>query len=155
MSDQCPYWEDFKVGDTFEFSGAAITKAEIIEYASEYDPQPFHLDEEAAKSSLLGGLAASGWHSCARLMRLLYDTYLKDAHHLGSPGINEVRWKAPVRPGDEFHVKRTVLDTRSIPGHSDRGMVRVMFDVKNQHGNDLMTMDCYALYLRRNSAGVN
>lgn len=149
MSDGCRYWEDFKVGDVFEFSGQPITKDEIIEFAETYDPQPHHLDEEAAKTTILGTLSASGWHSCALLMKLICDTYLNEAEHIGSPGVNEVRWRRPTVPGDIFHVKRTVVSTKRIPGQDDRGMVQVFFDVKNQEGNPLMTMDCLALYRRR------
>ena len=153
MTDGCPYWEDFKVGDVFEFSGPPVTKAEIIEFASVYDPQPHHLDEEAAKASILGELCASGWHSCAMLMKLICDTYLNEAEHIGSPGVDEVRWKRPVVPGDCFHVTRTVKKVRSVPGQGDRGLVQVVFDVQNQTGKPLMTMDCMALYRRRNPIG--
>lgn len=150
MSDGCKYWEDFHAGDVFEFKGKPVTKEEIIEFAEIYDPQPHHLDEEAAKETLLGTFCASGWHSCAMLMRLIYDTYLNEAEHIGSPGVNEVRWRRPVVPGDIFHVKRTVKSVKSIPGQGDRGMLQVLFDVQNQDGKPLMTMDCLALYRRRN-----
>lgn len=150
MSDGCKYWEDFHAGDVFKFKGKPVTKEEIIEFAEIYDPQPHHLDEEAAKETLLGTFCASGWHSCAMLMRLICDTYLNEAEHIGSPGVNEVRWRRPVVPGDIFHVKRTVKSVKSIPGQGDRGMVQVLFDVQNQDGKPLMTMDCLALYRRRN-----
>ena len=153
MSDGCIYWEDFRVGDVFEFSGPEITKEEIIEFASEFDPQPHHLDEEAAKASVLGALCASGWHSCSMLMALICETYLTKSKHLGSPGMKEVRWISPVFPGDRFCVKRTVLSTRRVPKQPDRGMVQVLFEVKNQDGRGLMTMDCYALYERRDAEG--
>lgn len=153
MSDGCTYWEDFHVGDVFEFQGPKITKEEIIEFATEFDPQPHHLDEEAAKKSILGGLCASGWHTCSLLMGLICRTYLTKSKHLGSPGMKEVRWIAPVFPGDNFVVKRTVLSTRPVPGKTDRGMVQVLFEVRNQDGRDVMTMDCYALYARRLSDG--
>ncbi len=152
MTDGCRYWEDFHVGDVFEFTGEPVTKDEIIEFAQEYDPQPHHLDEELAKNTLLGTLCASGWHSCTMLMRLLCDTYLNEAEHIGSPGVNEVRWRSPVEPGDIFHVKRTVLNVRPVAGQPDRGMVQCFFDVRNQQGRELMTMDCFALYRRRDRA---
>ena len=156
MSDGCPFWEDFKVGDVFEFEGLPITKDEIFEFAREYDPQAIHLDEDLAKDSILGGLSASGWHNCARLMRLICNTYLCGSGHLGSPGVDEVRWKGPVRPGDRFLVKRTVKSARPVPGQTDRGMVQTYFEVNAQDGRPLMTMDCFALYKRRNqSQGVN
>jgi acyl dehydratase len=152
MSDGCPYWEDFNIGDVFEFEGPPLTKKEIFEFASNYDPQPIHLDEEMAKNSILGGLSASGWHSCARLMRLICDTYLCETEHIASPGVEEVRWISPVRPGDRFMVKRTVKNVRSVPGQSDRGLVQAFFEVHAQDGRALMTMDCLALYKRRTPA---
>lgn len=155
MSDGCKYWDDFTVGDVFEFQGTPVTKEEIIEFAELYDPQPHHLDEEAAKETILGTFCASGWHSCAMLMRLICDTYLNEAEHIGSPGVNEVRWRKPIVPGDIFHVKRTVKAVKTVPGQGDRGMVQVFFDVQNQNGKPLMTMDCFALYRRREpQAGV-
>lgn len=153
MSDGCKYWEDFRVGDVFEFKGKPVTKEEIIEFAEVYDPQPHHLDEEAAKESILGTFCASGWHSCAMLMRLICDTYLNEVEHIGSPGVNEVRWRKPIVPGDIFHVKRTVKAVKGVPGQGDRGMVQVFFDVQNQHGKPLMSMDCFALYRRRQPLG--
>ena len=149
MTDGCRYWEDFSVGDVFEFTGPPVTKDEIIEFASQYDPQPHHLDEEAAKETILGELCASGWHSCAMLMRLICDTYLNEAEHIGSPGVEEVRWQRPVVPGDCFHVKRTVTKVRAIPGQGDRGLVQVIFAVTNQNEKPLLTMDCLALYRRK------
>lgn len=149
MSDGCRYFEDFKVGDVFEFTGQPVTKDEIIEFATMYDPQPHHLDEEAAKQSILGELCASGWHTCSMLMRLICDTYLNEAEHIGSPGVGEVRWRRPTVPGDIFHVKRTVKSVKAIPDQADRGLVQVFFDVQNQNGKPIMTMDCLALYRRR------
>lgn len=149
MSDGCRYFEDFRPGDVFEFSGQPVTKEEIIEFATEYDPQIHHLDEELAKDTILGKFCASGWHSCAMLMRLICDTYLNQQEHIGSPGIHEVRWRTPVEPGDVFHVKRTIKSARAVPGQLDRGLVRVYLDVKNQEGRPLLTMDCSALYRRR------
>lgn len=154
MSDGCRYFEDFSVGDTFEFKGKPVTREEIIEFAEEFDPQPHHLDEELAKDSILGVFCASGWHSCAMLMRLICDTYLNGQEHLGSPGIHEVRWRTPVEPGDIFYVKRTIKAAKTIPGQPDRGLVRVKLDVKNQEGRPLLIMDCSALYRRRQIAEV-
>ena len=92
------FWEDFTVGETVAFGHKQVTREEIIAFASEFDPQPFHLDEAAARETLLGGLAASGWHSCAMLMRLICDDYLSEAAGMGGPGVEDVRWLKPVRP---------------------------------------------------------
>ncbi|MEI9982909.1 MAG: MaoC/PaaZ C-terminal domain-containing protein [Aliidongia sp.] len=86
------YWEDFKVGDVRESRRDPVTKAEIVEFAAEFDPQPFHLDQAAAEASLLGGLCASGWHTCAMVMRMMCDAYILDSASLGAPGVEEVRW---------------------------------------------------------------
>ena len=108
------YWEDFKVGERIVVGTVGVDRDEVIEFASRYDPQPFHVDEEAAKQSIYGGLIASGWHSCALIMRLISDSYMLEAASLGSPGVENVRWPKPVRPGD----------TLTAYQH-DRGIARV------------------------------
>ena len=96
------HWEDFAPGQMTEFGPRLITREEIIAFAAEFDPQPMHLDEEAASASLLGGLAASGWHSCCLLMRMISDWQLADSSFMGAPGIEEVKWLAPLRPGERL-----------------------------------------------------
>ena len=93
------YFDDFAVGDHFFLGSYVLSKEEIIAYAREFDPQPFHLDEEAARASMLGGLCASGWHGCAILMRLFYEGLLKSSASMGSGGVDEVRWVKPIFPG--------------------------------------------------------
>src|SRR5438067_701778 len=107
------YFEDFQVGQVIELGSRQITEPEIITFASEYDPQPFHLDHEKGKASLFGGLAASGWHTGALMMRMLVDTVLNNAISMGSPGVDELRWYKPVFPGDTLRARMTILESRA------------------------------------------
>ena len=104
------YWEDFKAGDTAPIGQVQISKEDMIAFATAYDPQRFHIDEEAAKHSIFGGLIASGWHTCALVMRMMVDAYLRDSASLGAPGVENVRWLKPVRPGDTIRAQRHVVD---------------------------------------------
>ena len=104
------YFEDFEEGQVYELGEKTLTKEEIVAFAREYDPQPFHVDEEAAKGSAFGGLIASGWHTAAIFMRLYADAVLSRAESMGSPGVEELRWLKPVRPGDTLSARLTVLD---------------------------------------------
>lgn len=143
------YFEDFTPGQVIELGSRTISKESIVAFAREFDPQPFHVDEEAAQRSIYGGLLASGWHSAALLMRLLYDGLLKDAASLGSPGVDELRWLRPVRPGDTLSVRMTVLE--SIPSRSkpDRGLIRSLTEMRNQHGEVVLTVRGLSLLGRR------
>jgi acyl dehydratase len=134
------YWEDFAVGSVAHYGPRPITREEIIDFASEFDPQPMHLDDAAARASMLGGLAASGWHSCALLMRLMVDGLLRDAHSLGSPGVEEVQWLRPVRPGDHLTARSTVLETRASRSRPDLGLVKLRCELLDQHGAIAMSM---------------
>jgi len=105
------YWEDIKAGEVIELGRRAVTKEAILTFAREFDPQPFHADEAAAQRTIWGGLIASGWHTGSMLMRLFYDGFLKDTVSLGSPGIDELKWLKPVRPGDTLSGRLTILET--------------------------------------------
>jgi acyl dehydratase len=130
------YYEDFVPGSTFEFGGEReITKEEIIRFASVYDPQPFHLDEEAARHSLLGGLCASGWHTGCLAMRLSYDHWINRTASMGAPGIDEMRWEKPLRPGDRLFGRRTILHKRVSRTRPDMGLVAMSIDIFNQAGD--------------------
>lgn len=146
-----PRWsfDDVKVGQVLQLGSRTITRDEIIAFAREFDPQPFHLDEEAAKASIYGGLLASGWHTAAILMRLLYDGFVKDAASMGSPGVDEVRWLKPVRPGDTLTARFTVLETIPSRSKPDRGIVRSLSEMLNQHGETVLTMKGMSLLGRR------
>ncbi len=132
-----------------ELGSRTITKEAIIAFAKEFDPQVFHVDEEAAKQTIYGGLLASGWHTGALLMRLLYDGLVARTASLGSPGIDELRWLKPVRPGDTLSGRMTVLE--SIPSRSkpDRGVVRSLMELRNQHGEVVLTVKGLSLLGRR------
>lgn len=143
------HWEDFVAGSVAEFGPRLVTREEILAFATEFDPQPFHLDEAAAKATLLGGLSASGWHTCAVLMRIMCDGFLLDSTSWGSPGVDEVKWLAPVRPGDRLTVRRTVLDTRASQSRPEMGLVKFRFELFNGDGVRVMTLTCTNMFGRR------
>ena len=143
------YFEDFPPGDVRESKPRAVTRNEIVAFARQFDPQPFHTDEAAARRTIYGGLLASGWHTAAIVMRLLWDTVLKDAASLGSPGVDEVRWLKPVRPGDTLRARFTVTGARPSSRRPDRGVVHSLSEVFNQHGELVMTIRGLGLYARR------
>lgn len=145
------YWEDFSVGQVIKFGTRAVPREEIIEFARHYDPQPFHTDEEAAKDSIYGGLIASGWHTCALMMRLLYDGLIKRAASMGSPGIDNIRWLKPVRPGDTLRAQMTIMETRASASKPDRGLIKSNWEVFNQNDELVMTMVGVGMYRRRDS----
>ena len=129
------YYEDFVPGDVAEFhADHAVTKDEIVEFARVYDPQPFHLDEEAAKHSMLGGLCASGWHTSCLMMRLNFDSWISRTASLGSPGIDELRWESPLRPGDRLTLRRKILHKRVSRNRPEMGLVSMEIEAVNQKG---------------------
>ncbi len=150
---QFKYWfEDFPAGMAVEIAGPTLTRESILEYARRYDPQPFHVDEEAGKRSMYGGLIASGWHTVSLAMRMICDAYLLDAASLGSPGVNEVRWLKPVRPGDTIRLRMTVIEAKPSRSKPDRGTVLHRWEVLNQQGDAVMTMEGYGMFRRRRAA---
>ncbi len=128
------WFEDFVPGDVRTYGSYEVTREEILAFAAEYDPQPMHLDEEAAAETLLGGLAASGWHTCAILMRLAADAFILNSSGMGAGGIDEVKWLRPVRPGDILSVRHTVLDARASRTKPDRGFVKLRYEMMNGKG---------------------
>jgi acyl dehydratase len=147
MSKLC--WEDFAKGQVAEYGPRAVTRDEIIAFAQEFDPQPIHLDEAAARDSMLGGLSASGWHVCALAMRMMVDGFLHNAHSMGAPGVDEVRWHTPLRPGDSVTLRSTVMDTRPSRSRPELGFVAFRFEFVNQHGTVVMTMTSSIMLGRR------
>lgn len=129
------HYEDFPPGEVVAYGAYKVTVDEIKAFAAEYDPQPFHLDEEAARASLLGGLCASGWHVCAILNRMNVDAYLGRAAGMGSFGIEEVKWLKPVYAGETLSVRRTTLDRRVSVKRPDMGIVRFRWEVTNGAGD--------------------
>jgi len=143
------YWEDFAVGTVREFGGMKLEKADIVRFARDWDPQPFHVDEEAAKRSAYGGLIASGWQTCAAAMRMCCDAYLLEAASLGSPGVENVKWVKPVRPGDTLKVRLEVLEARPLKSKPGVGLVKNRWQLFNQDGEEVMQMEGYGMFLQR------
>ena len=143
------YFEDFREGEALPLGPRAVTREEIVAFAAEFDPQPFHLDEEAAKSTPLGGLAASGWHTAALLMRMMCDSYLLRTASMGAPGIEALRWLRPVRPGDTLAGTATVLSARASRNRPDMGIVRFRFELTNQRGEAVMRVENPMFFARR------
>jgi acyl dehydratase len=128
------YLEDFTAGQTFGSDRLRVDEEQIRCFAGEFDPQPFHLDAQAARSTIFGGLAASGWHTAALTMRLLVDSPFKPAGGIVGASIEELRWPRPVRPGDELRVESEVLDVRPSKSRPEQGMIKVRTITLNQHG---------------------
>jgi acyl dehydratase len=149
------YWEDFPVGHQLQFGAMAVTREAIIAFATQFDPQPFHLDEEVAKTSLLGGLCASGWHTASMAMRMMCDAYLLDAASMGSPGLEQLRWLAPVFPGDVLHVRYEVLAARPMTSRPQVGLVNGRWTVLNQREQVVMTMEGWGMFARREAASAS
>ena len=143
------YWEDFAAGQTRDMGTITPTREEIITFASQFDPQPFHLDEEAAKASVFGGLCASGWHTCAMAMRLMVTNFLHETASLGSPGLESLKWPRPVFPGDTLRLQQTILETKPMGKRPDVGMVRTLWEMFNQNGDKVLHMDGWGMFRRR------
>ncbi len=143
------YWEDFPPGDVMEMGSYTFTEAEIIAFARQFDPQPFHVDPEAARASYFKGLIASGWHTCSVAMRLMVDKYVSRSASLGSPGLDNIRWLAPVRAGDTISYRRTITAARPSESKPGIGLVHSRWEAVNQRGELVMTMEGWAMFGRR------
>ena len=146
------YFEDFTVGREFRTDGVTVTESQILDFALAFDPQPFHLDAEAAKGTIFGGLIASGFHTMALTFRVFASTRALAACSLGSPGVDEVRWLRPVRPGDTLRATVQVLEQRPSGSKPDRGIVRLHWTSLNQRGEPVLTMVSMQLLKRRAAA---
>jgi acyl dehydratase len=153
MAPGTRWFEDVAAGDVTEFGDYLMSESEIIDFARRYDPQPFHTDPEAARESFFGGLIASGWHTAGAVMRMLVDHFVSPASSMGSPGIDELRWLKPVRPGDRLRVRVTVLETIPSRSKPDRGIVRSLTEAINQDGEVVMSMRGMNLLRRRPAGG--
>ncbi|MCR4265755.1 MaoC family dehydratase [Nitratireductor sp. ZSWI3] len=149
MTDKKWAFEDLREGVSIPLGRKTVSAAEIIEFASQFDAQPMHLDEEAGKASILGGLAASGWHSCAIFMRMLYEALLSDSTSQGSPGITEARWKRPVIAGDTLTGETTVTARRPLRSRPGIGLVTFHHLVVNQRGETVMEMENPIMFAMR------
>ncbi|MFA6267250.1 MAG: MaoC family dehydratase [Pseudolabrys sp.] len=139
MTDRL-YWEDFQKGGVAIYGPRLVTREEIVAFAAEFDPQPMHLDEAAAATTLLGGLGASGWHSCALLMRMIADGFVLNSSSMGSPGMDEVRWLRPLRPGTQVRIRTTILETRASKSRPDTGFVKMTFEMIDDVDTSLTIM---------------
>jgi len=148
-SSPARYFEDFKAGDRFESASLTISERLILEYARFYDPQVFHTDPEAAKATVYGGLIASGLQTIGIAFKLFFETGVLSACSLGSPGLDEIRWKAPVRPGDTLRVVAEILEARPSSSKPDRGLVRILYTMLNQRGETVTTLIGNQLCRRR------
>ena len=144
------YFEDVEVGDVYELDGRyEVTKSEIKEFAEQYDPQPFHLDEAAAEESLFGSLAASGWHTASVCMRLLVDGFLDPETSMGARGVDELRWIQPVYPGDTLSVEVEILEKRASEDRPEMGDVRTKLTGYNQNDEAVITWKASGMHRRR------
>jgi acyl dehydratase len=136
------YYEDFVEGSVETYGPKLVTREEIVAFAAEFDPQPMHLDENAARKTMMGGLVASGWHTCMIMMRLFTDGMLLDSSSMGAPGVEELRWLKPVRPGDKLSARLTVLDKRVSKSRPDIGFVRLQIELVNQN-NEVVILETH------------
>jgi len=146
------YWEDMHPGDVRDLGTITPTREEIIAFASQFDPQPFHLDDEAAQASVFGALCASGWHTCSMAMRLIVTNFLHQAASLGSPGLENIKWLKPVLPGDTLRLEHSIIETRPMSKRPDVGLVRTEWNMFNQHGDKVLHMEGWGMFRRRQPA---
>lgn len=146
-------YEDYAPGATGTYGPISASSDEIFDFATQFDPQPIHVDQEAAAAGPFGGIIASGWHTAALMMRLYVDNFISHTASLGGPGVDELRWSAPVRPGDRLMVRATVVEARVSRSKPDRGLIRTECEVSNQDGVVVMTCTVMNLVKRREVAG--
>ncbi len=143
------FFEDYVTGRVYEFGEIGVTEPEIIEFATRYDPQYFHIDPARAAATEFGGIIASGWHTVSLVMRLYVEHYLSHVASLASPGVEEVRWPNPVRPGDTLKVRVTILEARPSRSKPDRGIVRALLEALNQRDELVLSMTAVSILGRR------
>ena len=146
------YWEDLLPGSERDLGTITPTREEIIAFASQFDPQPFHLDDAAAKASVFGSLCASGWHTCAMAMRLMVTNFLHQSSSLGSPGLENLQWKKPVLPNDTLRLRHKIIASRPMRSKPDVGLVRTEWHMHNQHGDLVLFMEGWSMFRRRHPA---
>jgi acyl dehydratase len=146
------YWEDLQPGTTRDLGTVTLSAEEIKDFAEQFDPQPFHIDEAAGRRSIFGNLCASGWHTCALAMRLTVENFLSESSSMGSPGVENVRWLKPVYPGDTLQLRHTIAEARPLRTRADTGLVRATWEMFNQNGEKVMQMEGYGMFRRRHPA---
>ena len=143
------YFEDFEPGQDIDLGTRAVTEEEIVAFAREFDPQPFHVDRAAAADSIYGGVIASGWHTCSMMMRMVVDGLMNRSASMGSPGLDGVRWLAPVRAGDTLNVRYRTVQVKASASKPDRGVVWSQWVALNQHGETVCTVEGMGMFGRR------
>ena len=146
------YWEDLQPGLMRDLGSVTPSAEEIKDFAGQFDPQPFHIDEAAGRRSIYGNLCASGWHTCALAMRLTVQNFLNESSSMGSPGLDSLRWLKPVYPGDTLRLQYTITASRPLRKRSDMGMVRATWEMSNQNGDKVMQMEGWGMFRRRHPA---
>jgi acyl dehydratase len=146
------YWEDLQPGDVRDLGTISPSREDIVTFARQFDPQPFHLDEEAAKGSVFGTLCASGWHTCSMAMSLMVNNFLLDAASLGSPGMENIKWFKPVLPGDTLRLQHSITDKRPMSKRPDVGLVRSEWHLFNQHEDQVLHLESWGMFRRRHPA---
>lgn len=146
------YWEDLSVDTVIPLGSITVDRDEVLAFAQRYDPQPFHLDDEAAAQSMFGKLAASGWHTCSMAMGLMVRNFLHESSSLGSPGLEKLQWLKPVYPGDTLTLRQRIIESRPMNSRPDVGLVRTLWEMFNQHGEQVLMMDGYGMFRRRPAA---
>ena len=143
------YFEDFPVGKVMDVGSHTFSEEEIIAFATQFDPQPFHVNKDAATQSIFGTLIASGWHTVSTMMRLMVDAFVNESASMGSPGVEQIRWIKPVHPGDTLQVSLTTVESRPSKSKPDRGVVVTEWQAKNQHGELVCSMRSLGMFGRR------
>lgn len=156
MTGKRMYFEDFFAGQEMELGSKTVSEEEIIAFATDFDPQPFHVDHDAGAASIFGSVIASGWHTCSMMMRLVVDSVLGNSSSMGSPGLEKVRWILPVRAGDTLTVRYLTTQVKASASRPDRGVVWSTWEARNQDGALVCTVDGMGMYGRRpqEAAGV-
>ena len=149
MGEKQYFWEDLQAGSVRELGSVTVSAQEIKEFAEQFDPQPFHVDELAGRRSIFGNLCASGWHTCALAMKLTVENFLNDSSSMGSPGLENLRWLKPVYPDDTLTLKYTITESRPLRKRREIGLVRAMWEMFNQNGEKVMQMEGYGMFRRR------
>ena len=143
------HWEDFQPGAVSVYGPRRVTREEIVAFAAEFDPQPMHLDEAAASATMLGGLGASGWHMCCLFMRIIADGFVLNSTSMGGPGVEEVRWLAPLRSGTQIRVRATVVEARASKSRREMGLVKFSYEMLDDAGAPLMLLTTTQMFGRR------
>ncbi|MDO9411210.1 MAG: MaoC/PaaZ C-terminal domain-containing protein [Pseudolabrys sp.] len=154
MPDSKLHWEDFITGAVTVYGPRLVTREEIVAFAAEFDPQPMHLDEAAASATLLGGLGGSGWHMCSLMMRMIADGFVLNSTSMGAPGVDEVNWLKPLRPGVRLRLRATVLETRASGSKPNVGLTKFKFELLDDADAVVMTQVNTMMFGRRAPAGA-